>query len=147
MYIRDGISCITGRKRQFSTSLRALHHVDVDFRITLYVGFITTTIYIVYARSRLDVHRNFGRMVIGIFRFISFSSRIRSFITSAYQIMDDNGFTNICLLNVNIDVTAYTASSIIATKDIGIETTRDGQIYISRNMSIIGTAVYVLDII
>ena len=66
-------------------------------------------------------------------------------VTTAYEILNDDGVTATCLFHIDGDVTLYAASGIVATINILQNTAGDGQGDITKDMSVIGSAVNILD--
>ena len=72
---------------------------------------------------------------------VSFCTRIRRFITAAYQVLDDDRVTTICLFNIHDDITFDTTTCIVTAIHILQDTTGNGQMNITVDMGIIGTTM------
>ena len=127
-------------------SLVALYHVDVDLSVSISLSIETTAIDIVDASRRLDIHRNFAMFVNrGLYATRLQRARISSFVTTTDKVLDDDRITAVGLFNVHRDVTFDTTFRVITAIDILQNTTGNGQINVTMDMSIIGTAVNIFD--
>ena len=80
--------------------------------------------------------------VIGLFyATIVISSRIRRFVTAAYEVLNDNGVTVIGFFNIHSNIALDTTTGIVTAIDILQDSTGNGQMYITVDMGIIGAAV------
>ena len=127
-------------------SLIAFHHVDVDFCVGISFGIETTAIDVVDACSRLDIHRDFTMSVNrGLYATRLQRTRISSFVTTTYEVLNDDGVTAVGLLDVHRDVALNTTFRVITAIDILQDTAGNSKIYVTMDMGIIRTAVNIFD--
>ena len=124
-------------------SLVALYHVDINLSVGISFSHKATTINIINTGSRLHIHRNLtmGSNWYLYTLIVSFCSRIRCFITTTYQVLDDDRITTIRLFNIYYDIALNTATCIVTTIHILQDTTGNSQMNITMDMGIIGTTM------
>ena len=128
------------------TSLVAFHHVDVDLSVSISLGIEATAIDIIDARSGLDIDSNLtmsGNRGLDTARLQR--AGISRFVTTAHEVLDDDGVTAVGLLDVHRDVTLYTTFRVITAIDILQDAAGDGQRDIAMDMRIIGATVNIFD--